>query len=284
MKASDLYAQLEKDFVRPGMTENWYNDMQALDAFLCDNYKTRSMGLLCDFAEEITKVYTAVFPSDAVLSRVLADGTTDAMLFLHHPMDWEIGREPDRVFFDMNAELLAQLRKRRVSLFNFHYPLDNFGAYSTSKTLADALGITIEKPFAAMCGALCGVIGITDCTDAYALNALYAQAVGHETKLSLYGDSKIENGRVGICAGGGNDMTVLRVLLTNDVRVLISGLSVNNPYSADVHEFESSHGINLLGGTHYSSEKFACIALCDYFAALDLLAEFIPDAPCLRDM
>jgi len=218
------------------------------------------------------------------LTRILADNVTDAMLFLHHPMVWEMGKEPDRVFYDVNTEMLSQLRARRVSLFNFHYPLDNFGAYSTSKTLTDALGIRVENPFADMCGALCGIIGTTDCTDVYALQARYTQAVGHETKLYMYGESAIKNGRVGICAGGGNDITVVRDLLANDVRVLISGLSVCNDYSAAVHDFEKIHGINLLGGTHYSSEKFACIALCAYFARLGLLAEFIPDTPCMKDM
>jgi len=41
-----LYGQLEQDFVRRGMTENWAGDMHALDVFLFENFKRRSMGLL----------------------------------------------------------------------------------------------------------------------------------------------------------------------------------------------------------------------------------------------
>jgi len=58
-----------------------------------------------------------------------------------------------------NPELLRELRKRRVSLFNIHYPLDNYSDYSNSKRLAEALGIIVEIPFAEFSGALCGVIG-----------------------------------------------------------------------------------------------------------------------------
>ena len=36
--------------------------------------------------------------------------------------------------------------------------------------------------------------------------------------------------------------------------------------------------------THYSTEKFACIALCDYFEELGLNCEFIEDNPVLEDI
>ena len=286
MNAEKLYAQLEKDFVRPGMVENWYDYSSLTDIaeYVCDNFKERSIGLLCDFTDEINKVYTAVFPSDKVLTKILGDGTTNAMLFVHHPCDWDLGKEPGKAFYPMNAELLQKLKDRRVSLFNFHYPLDNFGEYSTGKTLADALGLQIEKPFGMFDGAVCAVICTTDCKDIHELNARYSRVVGHETKLYQYGSDEIVNGKIGICAGGGNDTGVIRELIENNINVLISGLSVNNSYSAEAHELERENGINLIGGTHYSSEKFACIAMCKYFEKLGLMSEFIHDSPCFEDL
>ncbi|MCL2671643.1 MAG: Nif3-like dinuclear metal center hexameric protein [Clostridiales bacterium] len=285
MKAAALYGQLEKDFVQPGITEDWYlYGMSEIAQYICDNFKQRSMGLLCDFADEIHKVYTAVFPSDLVLRKIAEDNVMDAMLFLHHPQDWALNREPNKAFYQMNSELLERLRKNRVSLYNFHYPLDNYGPYSTSVTLTNALGIAVKRPFAASDGALCGVIGITDCKDIYALQAKYAQAVGHETKLYAYGDGAIRRQRVGICAGGGNDVSVVRELIENDINVLITGISLHNARSSEVHSLEQAHGIYLLGGTHYSSEKFACMAMCDYFRKLGLPSEFVPDLPCIEDM
>ncbi|MCL1787064.1 MAG: Nif3-like dinuclear metal center hexameric protein [Defluviitaleaceae bacterium] len=284
MKATDLYRQLEQDFVKPGMKEDWYVDMTDLAPFICDNYKQRSMGLLCDFAGDITKVYTAVFPSDRVLTKILQDDTEDALIFLHHPMDWDLSKDPNQAFYNMNLNLLAQLKSRRIALFNFHYPLDNYGEYSTSKTLAEALGLTIEAPFHLCSGALCGVITTTKCKTVHELNVAYSQAVGHETKLYPYGDSQIANQRVAVVAGGGNDADVVRDAIAAGVNTLISGLSVNNVYSQAAHELEQAHGINLLGGTHYSSEKFACMAMCEYFRKLGLPAEFVPDAPCLQDL
>jgi putative NIF3 family GTP cyclohydrolase 1 type 2 len=195
-----------------------------------------------------------------------------------------LSKDPDRAFYDMNTELLKKLREKHVSIYNFHFPLDNFSLYSTSKTLADALGITVEKPFAECNTAMCGVIGTTDCKDIYELNDHYSRVVGHETKLYKYGKDTIINGKVGVCAGGGNAPFVINELIENGISVLITGLSVNNMYSSEAHNLEKKHNINLLGGTHYSSEKFACIAMCGYFNKFGLPSEFINDVPCFEDL
>jgi len=284
MIAAELYNQLEKDFVNSDYTEDWYDDNWEAKDYICDNFKQRSMGLLCDFAEEIKKAYTAVFPSDKVLTEIIESGTTDALLFLHHPLSWDLSKTPDTAFWEMDMELLLKLKERRISLFNFHLPLDNFSEYSTSKTLAEAIGIRIEKPFGDYNGAMCGIIGVTEHKTVQELNVRYSQTVGHKTKLYQYGDSIIKDGRVGICAGGGNDMEIVSKLVEMGVKTHIVGLSVNNEYSAEIHDIEKEHGINLLGGTHYSSEKYACIAMCDYFRKLGLEAEFISDAPCYEDL
>ena len=285
MKAADLYEQMEKDFVKPDMVEDWYCHEMAVNAeFISENFKRRSMGLLCNFADEITKVYTAVFPSDRVLKKILDDGTTDAMIFLHHPMDWDLSKDVNVAFYQMSGGLLEKLKERRVALFNFHYPLDNYGVYSTSKTLAEAIGVEIEKPFAKLGGAFCGVIGTTECNSLDMIERRLSKAVEHETKLYRYGDEKIIDGRIAICAGGGNQVEVLKELIDEKISVLITGLTVNNKYSAAAHEFAQEKGISLIGGTHYSSEKFACIAMCSYFEELGLGCEFVADKPCLQDL
>ena len=51
-----------------------------------------------------------------------------------------------------------------------------------------------------------------------------------------------------------------------------------------MHEFEKENKINIIGGTHYSTEKFACIALSEYFEKIGLTCEFIEDHPILEDI
>lgn len=55
MKAKILYDRLENDFIFSELSDNWAKYMAPVYDFLTENFKARSMGLVCDFAEEITK-------------------------------------------------------------------------------------------------------------------------------------------------------------------------------------------------------------------------------------
>ena len=282
MKATDLYNQLERDFISKDLKDNWAKYMHELEEYLSSNFKERSMGLVCDFTNEISKVYSAVFPTKEILQTIINDDATDAMLFLHHPSIWDIRRL--KPFYQMDKELLEKFKENRISIYNLHVPLDNFSEYSTSKTLADVLDIEIEKPFKEYCGALSGVIGKTKCKSIEELHDKFSKVLGHDTSLYLYGDSDIKDGRIAIVAGGGNNIDTVFEMIENKVNVLITGISVNNENYSEVHELEQKNCINVLGGTHYSTEKFACQKMCTYFEKLGLVSAFIEGEPVYEDM
>ncbi|MCQ1529952.1 Nif3-like dinuclear metal center hexameric protein [Lutispora saccharofermentans] len=282
MKSADLYDRLERDFISENMRDNWAKYMGELEEYLSPNFKERSMGLVCDFTNEINKVYSAVFPTKEILQSIIDDGATNAMLFLHHPSIWDSRRA--KLFYQMDKELLAKLRENRVSIYNLHVPLDNFSEYSTSKTLADVLDIEIEKPFKEYCGALSGVIGKTNCKTVEELHDKFSKVLGHDTSLYLYGDIAIKDGRIAIVAGGGNNIDTVSEMVENKVDVLITGISANNEDCSEVHELERKSRINVLGGTHYSTEKFACQKMCTYFEKLGLVSAFIEGEPVYEDM
>src|SRR3989344_8754089 len=95
MKSTQLYNLHEKDFINPKLSDEWVVHMESIADFTSENFKKRSMGLVCDFSKEINQVYTAVFPSNPVLQRILDDETQDAMLFVHHPSTWDITKAPN---------------------------------------------------------------------------------------------------------------------------------------------------------------------------------------------
>ena len=80
------------------------------------------------------------------------------------------------------------------------------------------------------------------------------------------------------------DTFVLSELVEKGIDVLITGVTLDNKYTRAAHEMARENAINILGGTHYSSEKFACMEVCKYFDGLGLLATFVEDAPCFEDM
>jgi len=283
MRAIDLYEQLERDFIFPHLHDDFASYIPDMHPYIAENFKQRSMGLVCDFTREIRQVYTAVFPSDNVMEQIMADEPEDAMLFLHHPAVWENRGTPQR-WFQMDNKYVEACRARRVAIYAIHVPLDNFGPHSTSKSLAEALGIEIIEPFAAYRGGLAGVIGKTKCETASELQKVFASAVGHETKLYSYGDHQIRDQLVAVVAGGGNDIDLVPEVRERNINTLVTGISMINEYSEKAHAFEKENRINVMGGTHYSTEQFACRSMCVYFRKLGLPARFVEDLPVLEDL
>jgi len=73
-------------------------------------------------------------------------------------------------------------------------------------------------------------------------------------------------------------------MLNNNIKILITGVTIVNEYSEKSHKLEKENHINLLGGTHYSTEKFAPMEMCKYFSNLCLPTEFVEDEPNLYDL
>jgi putative NIF3 family GTP cyclohydrolase 1 type 2 len=283
MKAADLYAQLEKDFIIPGMTDDWAKYMTPIADFLTGKYKERSMGLVCGFTMEVKKVYTAVFPSKPVMQAVLDKGERDIMFFVHHPSNWNLAKAPP-VFQLMDPQILEKYRDRRIAIYNLHVPLDNFSEYSTSATLAKALGLTGLTPFYPYYGGLACVYGHTTLKTVSEMREKFAEILGHKAGLYLYGTHEIHNGMVAVAAGGGNIADLHEQLAKDGVNLLVTGVTVEAPFSQEAHGKAREYKINLLGGTHYSTEKPACIAMCGYFRKLGLPSEFIEGEAEMGDL
>jgi putative NIF3 family GTP cyclohydrolase 1 type 2 len=240
------------------------------------------MGLVCDNSTQIEKVYSAVFPSVRVMQSILEKNEHNVLLFVHHPMVWDI-REATP-FQPMEIKLLRLFKWKNISIYNLHVPLDNNGKYSTSVTFAEALGIKFEKSFAPYHGGMAGVFGHTELTTVRNLGERFSKAVGHYTSLYRYGDNEINGNKVAVIAGGGNEVGELTDAANPGINTFLTGVTILNDHSRPAHEFAKEKKINILGGTHYSTEKFACIAMCDYFKKLGLPCEFIEDIPVLEDL
>ncbi len=140
--------------------------------------------------------------------------------------------------------------------------------------------------FPAICyrGALYGVIGKAKCKCMEELHSTFSKVLGHDASLYLYGDNNIRDGRIAIVAGGGNNKDTISEMVDNNINVLITGISTNRGSFLEVHELEQQHRINVVGGTHYSTEKFSCQKICNYFENLGLVSTFIKGEPVFEDM
>ena len=223
MKAGILYDKLNADFIKDGISDiDWAQRMPNLHKYLFPEFiQNGGMGLMCDFTNEIEKVYTAVFLSDRVLTRLLNADVSNAVLFSHHPVNWDL--KDHNGSYEATGEYIAELKERNISVYVLHHPLDNFGRYSTCGTLADKLKIKIEQPAFLYCGAYCGVTGTTGCKTTGELHELFSKTAGHKTSLYQYGDENICGKKNAVCPGGGNDMSVVNEMMERNINTLITG-------------------------------------------------------------
>ena len=112
MKSNDLNQKLDADFRLSECRDEWEDYGKA--RFVAPQFRQRSMGIFLDNAREITRVYTAVFPSPAVLEKLSAAEASDALLLTHHAMTWDIRLAPT-VFTAISPDDMEMLRRRRTA-------------------------------------------------------------------------------------------------------------------------------------------------------------------------
>jgi len=278
-----LYAKIEQDFRLFQCTDDWSEI--AVNEFITPQFSERYMGLVTDNTDVVNYVYSAVFPSEIVIDKIIADNRCEALLFVHHPMRWDITQVP--AFIDIPVDTLKELRRRKISIYNLHVPLDANGTYGTTYNLAKALGVNITDEFCEYGGVNVGIIGDIGCCTTAELKHRFEKAVGHEVSLYPYGGAAIAVSKVALVAGGGNDAAIYPLLRERGINTFITGIAALQESfapSVEAHAAAKENKINILAGTHYSTEKFACIKVLEYFAGLGIPGEFIADVPCLRDM
>lgn len=283
MKAQQLYKQLEQDFIKAWVSDEWTEYMTDIKWYLSPNFLEKEMWVMCDFAKEIDKVYTAVFPSEKVLGYILDNHIENAMVFLHHAAIWDIRNAPS-IFYNISISSLKKLKKQKIALFVFHTPLDDFGQYSTSVNFAKSIWLVNLKAYWEYYGTLAWVIGNTKFDTISKLVNSCENAIWHKAKLYKYWSEKILNWTVWLVAWWGTETFLLEDLIKNWINTYITWVSQINDYSQNFHKLAQKNKINLVWTTHYSSEKFAMIAMLQYFQNLWLEAEFIKDKADLLDL
>ncbi len=285
MKAIDLYQKLDSDFELEKCRDDW-SEIDFNQEFVTENFRKCYLGILVDNTKEIEKVYTAVFPSNKVMEEILSKKEKNILLFTHHPIDWKM--EPGKIpFVNLSDDLLKKFRENKISIYTLHTPLDRNGEYSTSVNFAKNIGIKQIGEFAEYFGFDCGVIGKTEFNKVSELAQEFEKAVGHRVKVWNYGTEEIKDNQVVVVAGGGNDPETISEITELGINTFLTGITLpnkNHQPSLEAHRIAKENKINLIGGTHYSTEKFACIKMLEYFEKIGLPADFVEDSPDMRDL
>ena len=284
MNAKELYEKIGRYFETDKYTDDW--SFVEFNKFINPDFKERYIGVMLDNTAEIEKVYTSTFPDTAVLENILGRNETDILLLSHHAMGYDPTLE-GFPFYNISVDYLNKLKERRISFYVMHIPLDKNGDYSTSVNLAKELQLPITGEFCEYLGCKLGVICETGCTKLTDFASHVENVMGHAIKVRRYGDEIIERKTVAVAAGGGCIDFVADELAALGINTFLTGCTRPIPSfepNMEFHRIAEQAGINLVGATHYSTEKFACMAMVKYFTELGIEADFVEGTPCMEDL
>ena len=111
--------------------------------------------------------------------------------------------------------------------------------------------------------------------------------IARDAKIRVYpyGDEQLMGGNIALMGGGASNPNIYAELREKGVNLFLTGITWPEiPWVARNHAAAKEHGVTLVGGTHYSTEKFAPLEMVKFFEGLGLACEFIPETPRLQEL
>ena len=281
---------LSKEF--PENIPNIANDWQPLFESLDKNYKdyvTKHFletysGLMLDntsSSREIEKVYCATFLSKEVVNKVIKSKTvkkeTNVLIFVHHPMDWN---QFGAGFVSLDKEDYEKLKKNKISIYLAHLTLDLHKRYSPSIQLAKILKIKRYKKLK----------NIDECIGIFFESPFkkfenLKRFIKRKLKIEKLQELKFYNycKKIAVIPGGGDDVKFVNAAHRAGCDTYLTGIlyfrgnkysKVNNSkFLRRCKELK----MNVIGASHYATEKFALREMTKYFKAHGLDSEFLEE-------
>lgn len=279
MQLSELVGILDNEFFKTKVIEDLtaWSMTDITQAYVEQNFINKSTGLMFKFNNTVEKVFTCVFVTDSIINKICDVG--NSLLFAHHNFDYY---EDKRGLMPISLEQIKRLKNSNISLYVAHAGLDTHQKYGTSKALAEVIGMNIENYFFDYFGAPTALIG--------RIPKQQFEEFIEKAKLRMRRENlTIEKHRehvekVAVIAGGGDEPVILEQAYNLGCDTFIGGTIDNKwgiPFIQEnnkkFRQLNESLKLNLIGGTHYGTERFAMIKIVDYFSGLGLPSMFVED-------
>ena len=187
---------------------------------------------------KVERVCAAVNTSMAAIAH--AERTGAGLLLVHHAA-WP------QIELHLTGEKEERLREANIALYVAHSALDGAPGIGTGDTLATALGIHVEGRFAPFEGGQGGVHGRVDGTwEAFLERA--RRTLGTEVRAHRNSD---RFGQIALTTGGGG---AAFTTVVEEARQLGCDTYLTGESTMFTRLFAHEIGLNLIVGTHYSTE------------------------------
>lgn len=293
MQIKRLINEFDREFDVVHVKDEWqwlFDDLfikKSLKSFRKPMHHT---GLVIKNTNEIQKIYAAFSPSTYVLEEIRKIGITNCLLVVKHPFDWD-GRKNGQGFIKLSERDYKLMEEMGVSLYSLHTPMDknrNDQIVSTAYAFARVIGLKVEEEFATESernpNILLGLIGRLKYENFDDLVKGLNFTLNYKPKIM-----KVNNnlGKVGLATGGGFVPEIIQEARDKGCNTYITGIITPNSSEYSKTNYPSTLnavkkiGINIIGCSHYLTEKWAMEFSVPYFKQF-CEAEFIEDQSALK--
>jgi dinuclear metal center YbgI/SA1388 family protein len=221
-----------------------------------------SNGLIVRASDVVTSIAAAVSTSFHAISR--AKSAQADLLIVHH-------RSWPEIDLELVEEKHTRLRQNGISLYGAHSALDCAPGISNGDGIAEATGVKVRERFLPYHGGMAGVIGTTTGTFQEFVDRL-------RSALGTHVEAHENGARFGVVAiaSGGAPLTNF----VQDAAARGADTYVTGEISMYTRMYAKERKINLVAGSHYSTETFGVRALAQLVEARFGIAwTFVPESP-----
>lgn len=114
------------------------------------DFQTRFDGLMIKGDDLVKNIYLAAFPTPDVIKHFLVNSQRGDIFFSHHPIYIENGDPASgmgRGWLPLTTEQISEFKRRGVSYFSCHSPMDYHSRVGTRAAIADALDCLFVEDF-----------------------------------------------------------------------------------------------------------------------------------------
>jgi len=210
-----------------------------------------SNGLIVRASDVVTSIAAAVSTSFHAISR--AKSAQADLLIVHH-------RSWPQIDLELVEEKHTRLRQNGISLYGAHSALDGAHGISNGDGVAEATGVKVRERFLPYHGGMAGVIGTTSGTFQQFVDRL-GSALG--TLVEAHENSE----RFGVVA------------IVQEAAARGADTYVTGEITMYTRMYAKERKINLVAGSHYSTETFGVRALAQLVEARFGIAwTFVPES------
>lgn len=284
MDIDEITNKLDREFNTDSNQENLV-EWAVIDEnriYINHDFLEKKTGLMTRNSTSIKKIYTTVFITDNIVNQI--SNKNECLILTHHNFNYF---EDERGLQPIQPEVLDKLAKAKNSIYVAHAPLDTHKRFGTSTCLAELCEIKIDKLFFEYYGSYTAAIGNIKQEKFKVFSEMVRKKI-RRPYLDLIKNRNYVK-RIAVIAGGGDIPNILQQAYDYGCDTLFTGTIKhrwNLPFIQEgnkkFHKLNEKLKLNLIGGTHYATERPSMIKILELIKDYNLPCEYIEDNELLK--